>query len=194
MRSLFVLLLLSTTTMATNSFRLGVLGYRPVSVFAKVNQEEPKERFWDRVRFGGNLGLQFGNPTNVLISPSIGYIPKHKYLNDKLMLGLGVTYMYYRYKLTGGNLEANIYGGRMFARYLLTNAIFIYVENELLNAVDYYRSGERRWINSLFVGGGYLISFSQRGGIMISILYNLSWTPIHPIYASPWNVRIGFVL
>ena len=53
----------------------------------------PKERkpFKDRIYFGGNLGLQFGNQTYIDISPLIGYK-----VTEKFSAGFGVTYIYYK--------------------------------------------------------------------------------------------------
>jgi len=156
---------------------------------------EEKERFWDRVTIGGNVGLQFGTYTNIILSPAIGYIPKSKYLKDKLMVGVGITYMYSRTKYYGINYESNIYGGRTFIRYIIFQNFFAYAEDELLNAPVFINSnGDRQWVNSVFLGGGYLLQLTKKGGIMISVLYNLSWTPIHPLYSSPWNIRVGFML
>ncbi|MBC7389280.1 MAG: hypothetical protein H7329_08730, partial [Opitutaceae bacterium] len=145
--------------------------------------------------FGGNIGLQIGNPTNILLSPAIGYIPKGKLFNDKFMIGVGATYMYQKIKYTGVNYEANIYGGRTFARYIIYQNFFAYLEHEFLNAPVFVGSGrERQWVNSVFLGGGYLLKLTEKGGVMISVLYNLAWTPIHPLYSSPWTVRVGFML
>jgi len=47
----------------------------------------------DRLQFGGNIGLQLGNPTTVLVSPSIGYVPSAEWFDDRLMYGLGITYI-----------------------------------------------------------------------------------------------------
>jgi hypothetical protein len=147
---------------------------------------------WDRIRFGGNFGLQFGNPTTILVSPSLGYVPGAEWLDDKLMLGVGLTYIYSRFKIYSENNESNIFGGRLFGRYLVRDNVFAYSELEHLNASNYYMTVPRReWVSSFFVGGGYLMPISDRGGISVTILYNLTWTTTHLIYSSPWNVRFG---
>jgi len=195
MKYLLVLLLFSLTSVSgkENHRITGITKYHSPLLFSE--DDEPKESFWKRVTFGGNIGLQFGNPTNILLSPAIGYIPKGKLFKDKLMFGIGATYMYQKIKLGGFNYEANIYGGRTFIRYVIIQNFFTYLEHELLNAPVYAGvEKERRWVNSVFLGGGYLLKITDKGGIMISILYNLAWTPIHPLYSSPWNVRIGFML
>lgn len=158
--------------------------------------EDEGESFWSRVSFGGNIGLQFGNPTNIILSPAIGYIPKADFLNDRLMIGFGITYMYNKWKYYGDTYESNIWGGRLFTRVMILENFFGYAEYELLNSPPYYINvgPSRVWVNSFFLGGGYLMRFSQRGGIMITVLYNLAWRIDNPVYGSPWNFRIGFML
>jgi len=159
---------------------------------SKMHHVQMTKNAWDRIRFGGNFGLQFGNPTTILASPSLGYVPSAEWLDDKLMWGLGLTYIYSRFKIYSGNSESNIYGGRIFGRYLVHDNVFVYSEMEYLNATNFYLTMPRReWVTSFFVGGGYLMPISNRGGISVTMLYNLNWTPTHLIYSSPWNVRFG---
>jgi len=146
----------------------------------------------DRLQFGGNIGLQLGNPTTVLVSPSIGYVPSAEWFDDRLMYGLGITYIYSKATYSDYNYESNIFGGRVFSRVLVTENIFGYSELEFLNAPNYYiQDRSREWVTSFFVGGGYLMPFSDKGGVSITVLYNLAWTPNNIIYSSPWNIRFG---
>jgi len=185
---LVALLMLSKLAFAAEP-KLGICNYK-----LPLNRLEngAESNFWDNVRFGGNLGLQFGNPTYVLLSPSIAYIPPAEILDEKLMLGLGVTYIYSKVKYADVNYVSNIYGGRLFARYLVTDNLFAYTEYESLNAPNYINdNSQRTWVNSFFVGGGYLQSVGGRGGFSVTVLYNLAWTPNNLIYSSPWNIRFG---
>ena len=168
------------------------LGIRNYSQPLKRFEDSEGGNFWDNVRFGGNIGLQLGNPTNILISPSMAYVPQADFLDEKLMIGLGVTYIYSKVKYADVNYSSNIYGGRVFGRYLITDNIFAHLEFESLNAPNYVKvSNSRTWVNSFFVGGGYQQSIGNRGGFSVSILYNLAWTPTNIIYSSPWNIRFG---
>jgi hypothetical protein len=115
------------------------------------------------------------------------------------MFGLGLTYMYFRSNYYGEIYESNIWGGRVFTRVLITKAFFTYFEYELLNSPPYQASyydvePSRVWVSSVLIGGGYLMRFSNNGGIMITVLYNLAWTPVNPVYSSPWNFRVGFMI
>ena len=166
-------------------------------IFAHSGETKPKSTIWQRVYYGGNVGLQFGNPVSILLSPALGYVPKTEFLKGRLMYGLGGTYMYYNLKIYDQNYVSSIYGGRLYVRYMLSNNVYAYMEYENLNAPYYKDDGTatREWVPGFFVGGGYLTRFSNRGGgMMISALYNLAWLPNNLIYTSPWNIRVGIML
>lgn len=188
LRLLFCFVLISQSAFA-GEFKLGIRNYsQPLQRL----EDSEGGNFWDNVRFGGNIGLQLGNPTNILLSPSMAYVPQADLLDEKLMIGIGVTYIYSKVKYADVNYSSNIYGGRLFSRYLITDNIFAHTEFESLNAPNYINvSNDRTWVNSFFVGGGYLQSIGDRSGFSVSVLYNLAWTPSNIIYSSPWNIRFG---
>ncbi len=144
----------------------------------------------DRIYFGGNLGLQFGNQTYIDISPLVGYK-----FTEKFSAGVGITYIYYKQHFKNYpqyDYSTSIYGGRVFSRYYFIENLFGHVEVEMLNMevfntikYDY----ERKNILSPFVGAGYVQRFGERSGIYIMLLYNLNDTPDSP-YSNP-VVRIG---
>ena len=191
MKSLLkVLLFLTSISGFASSSRPSLQNYS----YPFMQMEGEKTSFWDNVRFGGNIGLQLGNPINILLSPSMAYLPQADFLDDKLMLGVGATYIYSRVKYADVNYSSNIYGGRVFGRYLITNNIFGYTEYESLNAPNYLNvSNDRMWVNSFFVGGGYQQSIGERSGFTVTVLYNLAWIPTNIIYSSPWNIRFGVI-
>ena len=97
--------------------------------------QKKKDPFWDKdkVVFGGTLGILFGDPTYVDVSPTIGYK-----VFPRLIVGCGPLYNYFysrRY-----DEEYNIYGGRVFLRPNITENIFLYGEYELLS-VNYRYMG-----------------------------------------------------
>ena len=53
-------------------------------VNAKPTQQSSRSNFWDRTRFGGNLGLSFGTFTYINVSPRMYYLA-----TEKLWLGAG---------------------------------------------------------------------------------------------------------
>jgi hypothetical protein len=157
------------------------------------NASEPSWR--DRVRFGGNFGLQFGNITFIDISPLVLYG-----VTDRLQLGVGVTYQYIRFNFptlrTSGN---SIYGGRVFTRYFLFPGVFAQAEYETLST-RYYDAFtneiKRALVPAGFIGGGYSQQAGGRAAINVTILYNLLYEQykFQSVYASPWVVRVGFNL
>ena len=111
-------------------------------------QQQVKQSFWERVYFGGNLGLGFSsNSTYVDVSPQVGYK-----INDRLSAGIGVTYIYYKIKYPQYNFsyETSIYGGDIFSRYFFTESLFGHVETGALNldvpAPFYPYTLSREWV------------------------------------------------
>src|SRR5437868_11908620 len=94
-------------------------------------QEQPKKSFGDRIYFGGNVGLNFGtNFTEVELSPLMGYK-----ITDRFSVGVGGTYIYFKEKIPQYNFsyETSIYGANIFARYFITESIFLHAETGALN-------------------------------------------------------------
>ncbi len=152
------------------------------------NSKKLKANFKDRIFLGGNLGLQFGTQTYIDVSPLIGYK-----ITDRFSSGIGVTYIYYRYKDNVYSYNTNIYGGRVFSRYFFTENIFGHAEFEVLNMellstnnYQYYRKN----IYTPMIGAGYIQRFSNQSGIYLLLLYNLNDSAESP-YSNP-IIRIGF--
>jgi hypothetical protein len=144
-----------------------------------------------RYVFGGGLGLQFGNPTLIEISPKIGYR-----LTEKTIVGGGVTYMYYSENQGGyGTYVASDYGGSIYGSYEPFDNIFGWAEFEVLNygykipTIDI----TRKWIGSPLIGIGYRQPLGEKGFIQLLLLYNLNYTTDSP-YSSPVITRISFFL
>ncbi len=150
----------------------------------------------DRVRLGGNFGVQFGNVTFIDISPLVLY-----QVTERAQIGVGATYQYIRFNFanlrnTTGN---SIFGGRTFLRYFLFPGIFAQGEYEMLNT-RYYdplaNEIRRAWIPAGFVGGGYSQQVGGRSALNVTILYNLLYEQYksRSVYASPLVVRMGITL
>jgi len=146
--------------------------------------------FWENVFIGGSLGMQFGDLTFVDVSPLIGY-----HLTDQLAVGIGGTYIYYRYRDYYGEYKTNIYGGRVFGRYYFIDELFGHAEYEILNLERpddlNYNQLRRVDISNFFVGGGYRQWLGDRTALELLLLYNLTEEAYSP-YVNP-IVRVGFV-
>ncbi len=167
-------------------------------------QWEEKPSLRERIFFGGNLGLQFGTVTNIEISPLAGI-----YLTPRLAVGPGIKYEYFKSNYPGYvPYETHIYGGTLFARYMviknlseavglgLNFGLFGHAEYEILSLESkYFEVGnpyaEGRFnLHSVLVGGGIFQPIGRRSGFLIMILWNLNETASSP-YSNP-IFRIGF--
>lgn len=145
----------------------------------------------DRMYFGGNFSMQFGSLTFIDVSPLAGVM-----ITDKFSTGLGATYQYLKFYRN----TSNVYGGRLFGRYNITQNIFAHTEVESLNTA-YLVPGAtpdqdrlaRGWVKGVFVGGGYFTPFGNRGGANITLLYNLTYDNRRSPYNEPYVIRVGFV-
>lgn len=152
--------------------------------------------FMDRLYFGGNFGLQFGSFTHIEASPIAGYM-----IYQKLSAGVGVIYQYFRIRGNSqvGNYETNIYGGKLFGRYNISQQLFGYTEYEninldvIFNTSNGYELG-RAWVPAFFIGGGYFQPIGNRAGVTVMALYNLLHYPGRSPYNSPLVLRVGFTI
>ncbi|MBL6963897.1 MAG: hypothetical protein ISR55_08740 [Bacteroidetes bacterium] len=147
----------------------------------------------DKIQLGGGAGMQFGNQTVIEISPKLAY-----HLTNKMNLGVGLTYSFYRINLDrmyghGGLYQTSIYGGSAFANYMLFSNLFAHLEYELLNFEQYDNLAQefnRKWLGSFFVGGGYRQYFNNdKSYLQIVLLYNLNYQTNSP-YSSPLVPRV----
>lgn len=154
-----------------------------------IIQNREKSAFdMSRVVYGGNLGAFFGTITYVEVSPVIGYK-----VTDRFIPGIGVTYRYYRQRITPSMVyQTHLYGGSLFARFFVLDNVFLQGELEALNYAYYdafLGETDRQWFGSYLVGGGYM-----SGGMSVSFLYALnSNTPASPYFGNPLIIRVGFM-
>jgi hypothetical protein len=150
--------------------------------------EGGKKFDWSRVVPGGNFALSFGNPYYVDLSPMAGYM-----VSEKLMLGVGLTYIAFGGNGQFGRYDWSIYGGRILARRLLFDNIYGNVELESLNVPYYFRGSDlqRKWLTSPLIGGSYVFPFANRGGIQATLLYNLNFQEAYSPYPSALIWRMG---
>ena len=159
---------------------------------------EAENSFFDRVYFGGDFNLQFGDFTIINISPLAGYM-----ITNRFSVGPGITYQYLKgevFDLFSGNVfkyDTNIFGGRVFARYNITQQFFAYTEFESLRVEFPNESGNalvKDWVPGYFIGGGVFQPVGGRAGLGLTLLLNL----LHDDRKSPYNseliIRAGITL
>jgi len=158
-----------------------------VSLFAQDSNYNQKNDFWNHVRFGGGIGLSFGNHFfSGTLAPNAIY-----QFNQQFALGAGLSGTYnsqkYYYKST-------IIGGSIIGLYNPVNEIQISAEFEENNvSIDWdNRTGfanENYWYPSLFLGVGY-----HARNLTIGIRFDVLYDNSKSTYADPWMpfVRVYF--
>jgi hypothetical protein len=149
----------------------------------------PERNFFENVGVGGNLGLRFGSPTYVEVSPIAGYR-----LSSFLMPGVGVSYRYIRYRYLNYPPEgANLYGASVWVRAYVAPMIFGYAEAEVLNGEwdPYFQPDVRYNIYTQFLGAGYS---QELGGssTYVMVLFAMNRDFDSP-YVNP-VIRVGFMV
>lgn len=159
-------------------------------VHAQDSSDSPRRSFWDRVYIGGDVSLNFGTITVIGATPIIGYR-----VTDKFSAGVGGTYLYFSQN-TGivgvGRYSTSIYGGNIFARYIITDQIIAQSEFHVLNVEAYdleLRDFARVNVPIWYVGGGYRARIGPNSFILLMALFDLIEDPNSP-YANP-QIRGG---
>jgi hypothetical protein len=150
-----------------------------------VAPAKPTKSFKDNLVLGGGLDVRFGDYTVVGISPLIGYR-----ITEKLLGGFNLTYRYFENNLPGMSYSTSTYGIAPFLRYQIYGGLFAHVEYEAIYGEwDYQR--DAFWIDSFFVGGGYMVPIGNNGFFGLYLLWNLTEDPNYIIYSNP-VVRTSF--
>ena len=155
--------------------------------YENKEKKEEKKTFKENLFFGGILGLQFGTYTLIDISPVIGYR-----VSPRFHPGIRLTYQYQKDNSVNYQYETYRYGGSVFARLFLVQGLYAQAEAEALNIewLNSNREEYRLWIGNYFVGGGYFQKMGKRGGMYMTVLWNLNESIYSP-YTNP-VIRIGF--
>lgn len=149
--------------------------------FSQENDDEfieEQPNFWRNVRFGGGVGLGFGNGfTTVGVSPSAIYI-----FDESFASGLGLNVNYSRSK---NDFSATVLGGSVIGLYKPIEEIIVSSEFELSNVYfkdELIDESTNYWYPALFLGAGYNISNFGAVGIRYDVLYDAEKS----IYGTAW--------
>jgi hypothetical protein len=155
-----------------------------------------------RIFFGGNGFLTFGTFTDIEISPLIGY-----WVTPRFAPGVSAKYEY----LSQPGLSTNVYGGSIFADYLLIKnlnkmfekmrsniGIMAHVEYECLSLDNSYfgfsdQAPNNRFLQqNFYIGGGLRQPIGEHSSFYLLILFNLNASSEFNYYSSNPVFRIGF--
>jgi hypothetical protein len=162
-----------------------------------VRKEVPPLR--ERLFYGGSIGLQFGNITDIQLSPVIGL-----WVLPRLTVAAGPDYRFYK----DPYVRTDIFGGSIYTQFFfiqdLDNLLklgmhyrfFVMAEDELLSLkTSSWKyppySSDRFFINTPMAGGGISQPLGQRSSIDLMILWPLQM-PDYDIYSNP-EIRVNII-
>lgn len=148
--------------------------------FSTLKAQESQDSFWNNVRFGGGLGLSFGNGFfSGTIAPSAIYEFDNQFAAG---IGLNATYAkrqnWFKSTILGASvisLYNPIKALQLSAEFEELNVNRDFDENFVANADDNY------WYPALFLGAGY-----RTGNVTIGIRYDVLYDEDKSIFADPW--------
>jgi hypothetical protein len=166
-----------------------------VVVFSQQDSiPKTKSLFWQKVQFGGGLGLAVGNGfTNISLSPT-GY-----YNFDKTFtVGVGLTGSYVAQEQNPSNFnsigyKSTIFGGSVIGLVHPIEEIQLSAEVEQLkvnrNFDDDFLYDDTFWNTALFLGAGY-----RTQNITLGVKFNVLHKDNNLVYSQAWLpfVRIMF--
>jgi hypothetical protein len=151
---------------------------------------EPKDESWKKdFSWGGNVQAWIGNPTFILLSPTLGYTP-FKNFN----VGLGGIYNFTSYSSIYGTYSQSIFGGHSYVRYTIADSYFVQAQFDKLFQPDLLsiEPNDRVWVDYLLIGGGFRQAVGEKVALTTSIMYNVNPDPLS-IYPSRIIIQFGVI-
>ena len=174
-----------------------------VAFSQKTNLQPANSAFWQRVRFGGSVGLSFGDFTNITVAPSAVYV-----VNDYFSTGFGLLGSYVSVRNT---YQSTLLGGSLISLFNPVKEVQLSAEIEQLHVAAVqqfattplgtngsysslqtgapYELQSNFWTTALFIGGGY-----TTGNVTVGGRYNVLFNKNKSAYSSAFIpfVRVFF--
>ena len=150
----------------------------------------PKNTVWkENVTWGGNIQAWIGNPTFIMVTPTMGYT-----LFKNFNIGVGGIYNYTSYNSYYGNYSQSIYGAHSYARYVIGDSYFVQVQYDKLHQPNLLSAepNDKVWVDYLLIGGGFRQDISDKVALSTSIMYNVNKVALS-IYPSRVIIQFGIV-
>jgi hypothetical protein len=155
--------------------------------FQSFSQEAQQEsEFWKHVRFGGGIGLSFGDGFfSGTLAPSAIY-----QFNQDIGLGLGLNGTYNSLK---NSYHSTILGASIITIYNPIDQLQVSGEFEYLNVNQRFENNSfanrNYWVPGLFIGLGY-----RSNNVVFGMRYDVLYNREKSVYADPWApfVRVFF--
>ncbi len=177
MRPFLFLLLLSACTLHGTAFAQqgGGLAAGTTSIKPKKDPRPLKDRLW----FGGGIGLSFGTVTAIQLDPMVAYKVDQK---NKLSVGLGGSYWYFRDNRFVPAYDFKAYGYRVFSRFRFieqayAHAEFLHMNVEANRFAAFSEIQPRIWVPHLLIGAGYVQHLGGRSSIFFQVLFDVMQDP-----------------
>jgi len=162
------------------------MNFSTVSFSQTRDDNDRNNNFWKNVRFGGGIGLSFGDGFfSGTLAPSAIY-----QFNQDFGLGLGLNGTYNSLK---NNYSSTILGASVISLYNPIPELQVSGEFEELNVNQKFDNNlfedRNYWVPALFVGLGY-----RTNNITFGVRYDLLYDREKSVYADPWMpfVRVFF--
>lgn len=147
--------------------------------FAQAQTTAPKSKsdFWQRVQFGGGIGLNIGSGfTDVTLAPSGIYN-----INEYVSAGVGLQGSYVSSK---NYFTSAVYGGSLIGLFNPIEEVQLSAEleelrvNRTVDAVGGPNIKDNFWNTALFIGAGY-----RSQNVTIGVRYNVLYNPNIYVYS-----------
>jgi hypothetical protein len=150
-----------------------------------VKAQEVKSEFWSHVRYGGSIGLNFGDGFfSGTLAPSAIYE-----FDDVFALGVGLNGTINNQKRV---YKSTILGGSLLGLVNAIPEIQLSAEFEELNVNRRYDlnlnlPNDNYWVPAFFLGAGY-----RSGNVTFGIRYDVLYDRDKSIYIDPWLPFVRF--
>ncbi|OXB05645.1 hypothetical protein [Flavobacterium pectinovorum] len=159
------------------------------SMAQEISAVDSTTNFWDKVQFGGGLGLGIGSGyTDISVMPSAIYN-----VNEIVAVGVGLQFGYLSSK---NYYESYVYGGSLITLVNPIPELQLSAELEQVRVDTRYEANVTRpafsdsyWNTALYLGAGY-----RTGNVTIGARYDVLYDPDKSLYGSGFMpfVRVYF--
>jgi len=159
------------------------------SMAQEISAVDSTTNFWDKVQFGGGLGLGIGSGyTDISVMPSAIYN-----VNEIVAFGAGLQFGYLSSK---NYYESYVYGGSLITLVNPIPEVQLSAELEQVRVDTRYEANVNRpafsdsyWNTALYLGAGY-----RTGNVTIGARYDVLYDPDKSLYGSGFMpfVRVYF--
>ncbi|MEM7548386.1 MAG: hypothetical protein AAF363_01830 [Bacteroidota bacterium] len=164
-----------------------------LSTAVKRNSME-KEKFTDRLVFGGSFQINSTDPFSIDASPTAAYR-----INRKWQAGLGINYRRTFGNDSIANAAEDLWGIRTFTSYTIWKGFFGYGEYErsfqrISGSNNSTEQSSRRYegVDAINLGLGRRFKFSRKISGTVLLVYDLIHETGESVNQRPFNVRFGF--